>query len=61
MSLMKPELFGIIFTSQTPEHLPPTPPPPTPAAQRQFRLVIPPAALKEPSVWGRSESRFGAV
>lgn len=48
MSLMHPELFGIIFTSQTPEHLIPSHQPP--AAQRQFRLVIPPAALKEASV-----------
>lgn len=52
MSLMHVGLFEIIFTSQPPQ----TPPP---AAQRQFRLAIPPAALKESSVWG--DQRAGLV
>lgn len=53
MSLMHAGLFEIIFTSQPPQH------PPPPAAQRQFRLTIPPAALKESSVWG--DQRAGLV
>lgn len=38
-------------------HVSTSPAPPT--AQRQFRLAIPPAALKESSVWG--DQRAGLV
>lgn len=52
MSLMHPWLLKSFSRLKPPNTLPPRPLPPSPAAQRQFRLVIPPAALKESGVWG---------
>lgn len=57
MSLMHLWLFKKHFHVSNPQT--PRPRPPTRAAQRQFRLVIPPAALKESSVWG--DQRAGSA